>query len=265
MSDAEPTVTVVDDGHVRTITISRPKALNALNRAVLDELAKVLGDVAAAAKSGAVRVVIVTGAGDRAGGAGADSDEMKAMSPSEAGAFSALGNALLRTLSTLDVPVIAAVNGFALGGGLELALACDFIWAADSAKLGLVETNLGLLPGFGGTVRLPRRVGAAMAAELIFSAATLKADEALRIGLVNRVVPATELLADVKKLAATIASKGPRANALVKRLLADDDRAQFDGAMSREIDAFGAVFETADHAEGMAAFLEKRAASFRGQ
>jgi enoyl-CoA hydratase len=262
---SEPTILVSDDGHIRTITISRPKALNALNRAVLDELSRAVGDVAAAAKSGAVRVVVVTGAGEKAFVAGADIAEMKSMSASEARAFSALGNALFRSLATLDVPVIAAVNGFALGGGLELALACDFIWAADTAKLGLVETNLGLIPGFGGTVRLPRRVGAAIAAELIMSAATLKADEALRVGLVNRVVPAAELMNEVRKLANTIASKGPKANAIAKRLLLDDERAGFESAMTREIDAFGAVFDTTDHNEGIAAFLEKRAASFAGK
>ena len=252
---------VVDEGPLRVVTMNRPKALNALNRQTLDELGAVVADTA---RTAAVRAVIVTGAGEKAFVAGADIAEMKALTPADAEAFSRRGHDVFTALSTLEVPVIAAVNGFALGGGLELALACDFIWAADTAKLGLVEANLGLLPGFAGTVRLPRRVGHAMAAELIFSAGIVKADEALRIGLVNRVVPAAELMAEVKKLASTIAEKGPRAIALVKRVFAEDGADRFTAACAREQNAFGRVFATKDHDEGIAAFLEKRKAAFTG-
>ncbi len=255
------TLLVDDDGPVRTITVNRPKALNALDRATLDDLARAVED---SFNRAGLRAVIVTGAGDKAFVAGADIAEMKSLSPEKAEAFSRRGHEVFRALESLEAPVIAAVNGFALGGGLELALACDFIWAADTARLGLVETNLGLLPGFAGTVRLPRRVGRAMASEMIFSAATLKADEALRVGLVNRVVPAADLAGEVKKLASTIAEKGPRAIAMVKKLLREDDADRFVHAATREQRAFGAVFGTADHDEGIKAFLEKRKAAFTG-
>jgi enoyl-CoA hydratase len=254
---------LVDDADgVRTITFHRPKALNALNRATLSEFEAALDDVA---KNDALRCVIVTGAGEKAFVAGADITEFNALSPAEAATYSARGHAVLDKIAALRVPVIAAVNGFALGGGLEVALACDFIWASDNARLGLVEANLGIIPGFGGVARLARRVGRALAGELIFSAAMVGADDALRIGLVNRVVPQAELLAEVKKLAATIGSKGPVAVSLVKQLLAQGSDADLRTANAMEAQAFGVVFSTADKVEGVAAFLEKRKAAFPGR
>ncbi|MBM4280597.1 MAG: hypothetical protein FJ137_07485 [Deltaproteobacteria bacterium] len=254
---------LVDDADgVRTITFHRPKALNALNRATVAELAGALDDAAA---THSLRCVILTGAGEKSFVAGADITEFNALSPAEAAAYSRRGHRVLDQIAALPVPVIAAVNGFALGGGLEVALACDFIWASDNAKLGLVEANLGIIPGFGGVARLARRVGRARAAEYIFSAAQLPADEALRVGLVNRVVPQADLLPEVKKLASTIASKGPVAVGLVKNLLAQGSDADLRTANAMEAQAFGVVFSTADKAEGVAAFLEKRKAAFPGR
>lgn len=257
---------VEDDGPVRVITVNRPSVLNALNRKTVAELERAIDDVAAGvSKASAARAVVLTGAGEKAFVAGADITEFNAFSPDEARGYSAVGHAVLDKLGSLPVPVIAAVNGFALGGGLELALACDFIYAADTARLGLVEANLGIIPGFGGVARLSRRVGKAMAAEMIFSAAQVKADEALRIGLANKVFPLASLLAEAKKTAATIAEKGPLAVASVKRLLRDGENADLRVANSLEASAFGLVFSTGDKAEGVAAFLEKRKATFPGK
>jgi enoyl-CoA hydratase len=249
---------VETDGPVRTITLSRPQALNALNRATVDELAQAIAAVAADTKGQGLRALIVTGAGEKSFVAGADITEFNALSAEEARAYSTRGQSILDGLAHLDIPVIAAVNGFALGGGLELALACDFIYAADSARLGLVEVNLGIIPGFGGVARLSRRVGRAMAAELIMSAAQLKADEALRIGLVNKVVPLAELLAAAKATASTIASKGPLAVAAVKRLLREGEDADRRVADVLEATAFGAAFATEDRKIGVDAFLAKQ-------
>lgn len=254
---------LVDDADgIRTVTFHRPKALNALNRATLAELDAVLED---SATQEALRCVILTGAGEKAFVAGADITEFNALSPAEAAAYSRRGHAVLDRMAALRVPVIAAVNGFALGGGLEVALACDFIWASDNARLGLVEANLGIIPGFGGVARLARRVGRARAAEYIYTAAQLSAEEALRTGLVNRVVPQAELLVEAKKLAATIATKGPVAVGLVKNLLAQGCDADLRTANALEAQAFGVVFSTADKVEGVAAFLEKRKAVFPGR
>ena len=246
---------VEDTGAVRVITVNRPAALNALNTKTLEELGQAFADVAA---SSSVRAVIITGGGEKAFVAGADITEFDAMSPDKARAHSRRGQQLVfDAVGLLDVPVIAAVNGFALGGGLELALGCDFIYAADTARLGLVEANLGIIPGFGGVARLARRVGTAMAAELIMTASQLKADEALRIGLVNKVVPAAELLATAMKTAETIASKGPLAIGAVKRLLREGENADLRTANSAEQTAFGLVFSTEDRAIGVNAFLTK--------
>jgi enoyl-CoA hydratase len=253
---------LIDDADgVRVITFQREKALNALNRQTLDELARALDD---AKSTPSLRCLILTGAGPKAFIAGADITEFNALSPSQAADYSRRGHAVLDQLSALSVPVIAAVNGFALGGGLEVALACDFIYASDNARLGLVETNLGIIPGFGGVARLARRVGRAQALELITTATQLKADEALALGLVNKVLPQAELLAAAKATAATIASKGPIAVSLVKRLLVEGSDADLRTANALEAAAFGVVFSTNDKAEGVAAFLEKRKASFPG-
>lgn len=254
---------VDDDGAIRTITISRPAALNALNRETVDELEQAF---AVAAAKPSLRALILTGAGEKSFVAGADITEFNAFSAEQARAYSTRGQALLDRLALLEIPVIAAVNGFALGGGLELALACDFIYAADTARLGLVEVNLGIIPGFGGIGRLSRRVGRAMAAELIFSAGQVKADEALRIGLVNKVVPQAELLAAAKATATTIASKGPLAVAAVKRLLREGEDADRRVADVLEATAFGAAFATEDRTIGVNAFLAKqKSAPFVGR
>lgn len=245
----------VGSGTLRTITISRPAALNALNRATVDELDAALTQ---AASTSSLRAIVLTGAGEKSFVAGADITEFNALSAEEARAYSDKGQRVLDKLSLLDVPVIAAVNGFALGGGLELALACDFIYASDNARLGLVEVNLGIIPGFGGVARLSRRVGRAMAAELIMSAAQLKADEALRVGLANKVVPQAELLAAATATAETIASKGPLAVAAVKRLLREGETADLRVANVLESTAFGMAFSTEDRKIGVDAFLAKQ-------
>jgi enoyl-CoA hydratase len=250
------------DGATCVVTINRPTVLNALNRATLAELARALDDADADAS---VRALIITGAGEKSFVAGADITEFQGVSPDEARGYSAVGHRVMDRIGELRMPVIAAVNGFALGGGLELALACDFIWCSDNARLGLVETNLGITPGFGGIARLSRRVGRAMAAEMITSAAQVKSDEALRIGLVNRVLPQAELVAGVKKLAQTIGEKGPVAVASVKRLLREGEGADLRTANTLEQIAFGLMFSTQDKTEGVAAFLEKRKATFPGK
>ncbi len=244
-----------DDGAVRVITVNRPAALNALSRATVAELGQAVADVAASAS---VRAVIITGGGEKAFVAGADITEFNGFAPDAARAYARLGHSVMDAIGQLDVPVIAAVNGFALGGGLELALACDFIYAADSARLGLVETNLGIIPGFGGVGRLARRVGTAMAAELIMSAAQLKADEALRAGLANKVVPAAELLTTAKATANTIASKGPLAVGAVKRLLREGEGCDLRAANSFEQTAFGLIFATEDRKVGVDHFMAKQ-------
>lgn len=253
---------VEDHGALRVITINRPAALNALSRKVVDELGRAFDEADA---TPALRVLALTGAGEKSFVAGADITEFSSLSPEEARAYSAKGHGVLDRLATLRMPAVAAVNGFALGGGLELALACDFIWASDNAKLGLVEANLGIIPGFGGVARLSRRVGKAMASEMIFSAAQVKADEALRMGLVNRVLPQAELIPEVKKLADTMAGKGPLALAAVKRLLREGEGADLRTANAMEQSAFGLVFSSADAKEGVAAFTEKRKAAFAGR
>jgi enoyl-CoA hydratase len=206
--------------------------------------------------------LIVTGAGDKAFVAGADIAAMSAMSPDEAAAFARLGQATFAALEALRMPVIAAVNGFALGGGCELALACDFIYASDKAKLGQPEVKLGILPGFGGTQRLARRVGLGMARELIYSGRMIGPEEALRIGLVNAVVPRRELVDRVLEVAKTIASVGPGAVAAAKRVMNEGVDRPLRDAIELEAIAFGKCFELHDQREGMGAFLEKREPKF---
>jgi enoyl-CoA hydratase len=253
---------VTDAGPVRTITLNRPKALNALNQQTLAELAVAIAEVA---KSSSVRVLVLTGAGEKSFVAGAGITEMKDATPPQGAAMSKMGHDVLFALQALAIPVIAAVNGFALGGGLELALACDFIIASDNARLGLVETNLGLIPGFGGIARLQRRVGPGHASEMIFSAAQLDSTEALRIGLVNKVVPLSELIPTVTKIAEAIAHKGPYAISLAKRLLVEGSDADARTAHAMEQVSFGLVFASADKIEGVGAFLEKRKPTFQGK
>jgi enoyl-CoA hydratase len=246
---------------VGILTINRPQLLNALNSPTLDEIA---GHVAACANSG-VRCLVVTGAGERAFVAGADIAAMATMSGVEARAFARRGQAVMRSLEELPMPVIAAVNGFALGGGLELALACDFIYAADSAKFGQPEINLGITPGFGGTQRLARRVGLGLARELTYAGSMIDAAEALRVGLANRVLPRADLLAEVTRVASDLAGKAPIALQEAKAAInAGADMALEDGCRY-EAEAFAVTFGTADQREGMQAFLGKRKAAFTGR
>jgi len=248
-------------GAVALLTLNRPEVLNSLDRATLEALASATAEIAADAS---VRAVVVTGEG-RAFAAGADIEQMSALSPLEGEAFGRLGHATFAALEALEVPTIAAVNGFALGGGCELALACDWIYASSKARFGQPEVNLGLLPGFGGTSRLVRRVGIAWAREIILAGENLTADEALRIGLANRVFEPEELVEKAIAMGETIAKKGPVAVALAKRVMQQGQDADLRVANALEQKAFGLVFATEDRTEGMAAFLEKRAPAFKGR
>lgn len=252
---------IADSGFVRTITLNRPKALNALNKKTLTEIEQAFLEIEA---NSGIRTVILTGAGDKSFVAGADIHEMKSFSPIEAERFSRLGHRVLDTVSACRVPVIAAVNGYALGGGLELALACDFIYASEHASFGLVEAKLGLIPGFGGNARLMRRVGDAMAREMIFSALQLNAAEAFRTGLVNRVTQDGEVVRAAQLTAEKIGERGPYAVSLAKVLLRHADGMSLQAANAMEQRAFGLVFSTQDHIEGIEAFVEKRIPTFEG-
>jgi enoyl-CoA hydratase len=256
------TILVARDGHIATITLNRPDKLNALNAQLLQDLARAIDAVGA---DGSVRCLVLTGAGEKAFAAGADIAAMKEMTAAEARAFAGLGHSIGARLESLAFPVIAAVNGFALGGGCELALACDFIYASDKAKLGQPEVNLGVIPGFGGTQRLARRVGVGRARELCYTGDVIGAEEALRIGLVNVVVPHAELLPKVNETAAKIASKGPLAIAQAKRVIERGADISIAVANELELQAFAGLFGSADQREGMGAFVEKRKAAFVGK
>ena len=253
-------VEVTQDGHVSTLTINRPEKLNALSQEVLSDLGAAIQTLAG---NDDVWAAVITGTG-KAFVAGADIAAMKGMSEAEGRDFGALGHGVFTAIENLRCPVIAAVNGFALGGGCELALACDFIYASSKAKFGQPEVNLGIIPGFGGTQRLPRRVGSALARELIYTGKMINAREALRIGLANAVFEPDELLAAASKTAAEIASKGPLAVAAAKRLIRDGVDLPLPEANRLEQAAFGEAFGTEDQSEGMEAFLEKRAPAFTG-
>jgi enoyl-CoA hydratase len=260
MSDEE-VVLLTHEGPVSTLTIQRPAVLNALNVEVLVAIKRAADEVRGKADA---RCLIVTGAGDKAFVAGADIATMQGLTPEQARVLASKGHAAMDALAGLPIPVIAAVNGFALGGGCELALACDFIYASERARFGQPEINLGIVPGFGGTQRLARRIGVGRARELIFTGAIIDAQEAWRIGLVNRVVAADALMAAARETAELLATKPPIALRLAKRAIDEGlDNALHDGN-ELEVDAFVDAFRTADRAEGIAAFLEKRAPSFRG-
>lgn len=258
-----PNLLITDTDSVRTITINRPDQLNALNRATIDELDKAL-DEAEADK--AVRVLIITGSGAKAFVAGADIKEFAHFSVEEGKALSADGHTKLFThVERLNKPVIAAVNGFALGGGLELSMSCHFRVASETAKLGLPEVGLGVIPGYGGTQRLAQLVGKGKAMEMILlgSAGMVPAEEALQWGLVNHVVPADQLLSTCMELAGKIARNSPTALAAAIRAVNAGYEPGADG-MQREIEEFGKCFGTADFKEGTSAFMEKRKANFTG-
>jgi enoyl-CoA hydratase len=250
-----------EDGQIATVTINRPSKLNALNAAVLRELSTAWSELEADAR---VRVAILTGSG-KAFVAGADIAEMSAMTPRQALEFAQAGQKLGLQMEELRFPIIAAVNGHALGGGTELALCCDFIYASDAARFGQPEVTLGLMPGFGGTQRLARRIGQAQARELIFSGEIIDAPRALSLGLVNRVYPAAELLARAREVADRIKSRGPLAVAASKRVLNQGFDADQRVGNQLEAHAFAALFGTDDQREGTRAFLEKRPPAFKGQ
>lgn len=243
------------------LSVNRPKALNALNAATLEELGQATAQVAADATA---RALLVTGAGDKAFVAGADISEMQSLSADQARAFSEKGMQVMHAFEALPVPVIALVHGYALGGGCELAMACDWIIASERAVFGQPEVNLGIPPGFGGTQRLARLVGRARALELLTTARQIKAEEALAIGLVMRVVPAAELRSTGMDIARTIAAKGPAAVRFAKQAVQRGQDLELAHACAYETALFALAFATADQREGMRAFLEKRPARFGG-
>jgi enoyl-CoA hydratase len=243
------------------LTVNRPQALNALNAATLDEIAAAIGKIAG---DDGARVLLVTGAGEKAFVAGADIAEMRVATLEQAREFSENGARVMHALEALPVPVIALVNGYALGGGCELALACDWILAADHAVFGQPEVNLGIPPGFGGTQRLPRRIGTARALELLTTARQVNAAEAAAIGLANQVYPATELRTKGLELARLIASKGAAAVRVAKLAVQRGANLDLFAACALETDLFVQAFATRDRKEGMSAFLEKRPAKFEG-
>ena len=242
------------EGAVGVVTIERPKALNALNSEVLAELEACFDSI----DTDVIRAVILTGSGDKSFVAGADIAEMSKLNPAEGEAFGKKGNDVFRKIETFPIPVIAAVNGFALGGGCEIAMSCDIRICSDNAMFGQPEVGLGITPGFGGTQRLARLVGAGMAKQLIYTARNIKADEALRIGLVNAVYPQEELLGVAKKMAGNIAQNAPIAVRACKKAINDGLDAKMDDAIVIEEKLFGSCFATHDQVEGMSAFLEKR-------
>jgi enoyl-CoA hydratase len=247
-------ITYEVEGQIGIITINRPKALNALNSAVLDELDKTLDAV----DQEAIRCLILTGAGEKSFVAGADIGEMSTLTKAEGEAFGKKGNDVFRKLETFPIPVIAAVNGFALGGGCEISMSCDIRICSENAVFGQPEVGLGITPGFGGTQRLARIVGTGKAKEMIYGARNIKAEEAYRIGLVNNVYPAEELMPAAKKLASTIARNAPIAVRNCKRAINEGIQVDMDQAIVIEEKLFGSCFETRDQKEGMNAFLEKR-------
>ena len=247
-------VTYEPHGAVAYLIINRSEALNALNSQVIADLDAALDAV----DLDSVRCLIVRGAGEKSFVAGADIAQMKGLNKAEGEAFGKQGNDVMRKLETLPIPTIAAVGGYALGGGCELAMSCDFRICSDTAVFGQPETGLGITPGFGGTQRLARLVGPGMAKQMIYTARNIKADEALRIGLVNAVYPHEELYAAAEKLAGQIAANAPIAVRASKRAINEGLELAMDEAVAVEEKNFGSCFETADQQEGMGAFLEKR-------
>ncbi len=241
-------------GSIAIITINREKALNALNSEVLDDLEKVFDGV----DTNAVRCLILTGAGEKSFVAGADIGEMSTLTKAEGEAFGKKGNDVFRKIETFPIPVIAAINGFALGGGCEISMSCDFRICSENAMFGQPEVGLGITPGFGGTQRLARTVGVGMAKQLIYTARNIDAAEALRIGLVNQVVPQADLMATAEKLANTIAGNAPIAVRACKKAINDGLQTNIDDALVIEEKLFGSCFESYDQKEGMANFLRKK-------
>lgn len=256
------TLRLEEQGGIATLTLDRPKALNALSSQALDELSQTLRQLAARAD---LRALIVTGAGEKAFVAGADISELAQLSAVEANQFAELGHSVMALLEALPFPTLAAVNGFALGGGCELALACDLVYASEKAKFGLPEVSLGLIPGFGGTQRLTRLLGRSRAKELIFTGDMIDAAKAKEVGLVLDVVPADQLQAHCRKVAEKIASRGPLAIKQAKRAIEFGADADLRTGNELERQAFAALFGSEDQREGTKAFMEKRQATFQGR
>lgn len=250
------------DGNLAIVKINRPKALNALNSETLKELNLVIEEIS---NDKNLYAVILTGTGEKAFVAGADISEMKDLNAVEGKAFGTLGNKVFRNLEKLNKPVIAAVNGFALGGGCELAMACDIRIASAKAKFAQPEAGLGITPGFGGTQRLSRLVGEGRAKELIYTCDMIKADEAYRIGLVNKVVEPEMLLDEAKAMAGRIMKNAPIAVAQCKEAINRGMQMDIDDAIAFEAEAFGLCFATEDQKEGMTAFIEKRDKNFQNK
>lgn len=247
-------ITYEQQEFVGIITINRPKALNALNSSVLKELDEVLDTI----DLNATRVLVLTGTGEKSFVAGADIGEMSTLTKAEGEAFGKKGNDVFRKLETFPLPVIAAINGFALGGGCEIAMSCDIRICSDNAVFGQPEVGLGITPGFGGTQRLARIIGVGKAKEVIYSALNFKADEAFRVGLVNAVYTQEELMPAVLKLAGKIAKNAPIAVQACKKAINEGLQVDMDQAIVIEEKLFGSCFETEDQKEGMTAFMEKR-------
>ena len=248
--------------HIAVATINRPKALNALNSEVLSDLNELV-DIVAADQD--IYALVITGSGEKAFVAGADIGEMSTLTKEGGEAFGKHGNDVFRRIETLPIPTIAAVNGFALGGGCELALSCDIILASEKAKFGQPEVGLGITPGFSGTQRLPRRVGVAKAKELIFSGRMIKADEAKEIGLVNAVYAPEALMDGALEMAKSFTKNAPIAVKYAKACIDRGMQMDIDGGIAVENELFAMCFATADQKEGMGAFLEKRPAAFRNK
>ena len=254
-------LTLQREGAVAVVTVNRPKVLNALNIATLDELAATMRQLQ---RDETVRCLIVTGAGEKSFIAGADINELAALTPAAGREHARAGQAVFDLVEQLGKPVIAAINGYALGGGCELAMACTLRIAADTARLGQPEINLGLIPGFGGTQRLARLIGAGRALELLLTGEPIGAAEAYRLGLVNRVVPAADLMVEARRLAATIAAKAPIAVRYMLDAVRWGVQLPLGEAQALEATLFGLVASTADMREGTRAFLEKRPPEFKG-
>lgn len=252
-----------EENGIWTLTMNRPQALNALNRETILELEQCVHMLQEKSLIEA-RALIITGSGEKAFVAGADIKEMVSLEPEPAKAFAEKGQRVFRSLEMLRMPVIAAVNGFALGGGLELALSCDFIYASENAKFGLPEVSLGLMPGFGGCVRLSRVVGLNKAREMAMTGDMITASEAMQVGLVQKVLPSAELMPFAMKVATGLTTRGPRAVASVKRVVLDGFDIDADGALALESSSFSKLFQFNDSREGMTAFIEKRKAQFQG-
>ncbi len=250
------------DGPVAILTVNRPAVLNALNTPTTDELRRAVLELK---RDAGVRVVILTGAGEKAFIAGAYINELAALKPTQGKEHAQRGQHVFDLVENMGKPVIAAINGFCLGGGCELAMACTLRLAADTARIGQPEINLGIIPGYAGSQRLPRLVGKGVALDLLLTGRQVKADEALAIGLVNKVVPAAQLMAAAKELAAELASKAPIAVQYIIEAVNRGLEMSFDKAQVHEATLFGLVASTADMREGTRAFLEKRKAQFKGE